>query len=199
MERAVTDPHSSAKIDNVASRIGEPVLNGRYTLLAEIKGSIGGARATLGTKGKCRYCGETNPAQFRQKAHTFPEALGNKWIVSLDECDNCNQIFSKYEDAIVKAIGPFLTLGGVKGKSKRIRQTGRSQGNASLVRRDGTDSPGIFAHANNADPASHVAVTPDGALSLGVSPQPAATRQRNPARFQSPHSRGFVDANFPLG
>src|SRR5882724_8394208 len=113
-------------------KIGDPVLGGRYTLLAQVKGSIGGGTVFLGKKGRCRYCGETNIARFRMKAHAFPEALGNKWIMSRDECDACNRIFSKYDDAIARAVSPFLTLGGVKGKSRKVRQTGRSKGDAML-------------------------------------------------------------------
>jgi hypothetical protein len=106
-------------------KIGDAVLGGRYSLLAQVKGSISGGTVYLGAKGRCRYCGETNPASFRMTAHAFPEALGNKWVISRDECDACNQVFSKYDDAIAKAVSSFLTLGGVKGKSNKVRQTGR--------------------------------------------------------------------------
>ena len=63
--------------------------------------------------------------------------MGNKWVVSLDECDECNSKFSVYEDALAKALGPFLTLGGVEGK-KGVRQTGRSQ-SSSYIRHSHED------------------------------------------------------------
>lgn len=116
-------------------RIGDAVLSGRYSLLAQAKGPIGGGTVFLGAAGQCRYCGETEPARFRMVAHAFPEALGNKWVISRDECDGCNQILSKYDDAIARAVSPFLTLGGVKGKSNKVRQTGRSEGDAVISRR----------------------------------------------------------------
>jgi hypothetical protein len=153
---------------NSGPNIGDPVLGGRYTLLAEVKGSIGGNAVHLGSKGKCRYCSATGTGRFRTKAHAFPQALGNKWVISRDECDTCNQLFSKYDDAIAKAVGPFLTLGGVKGKSNKVRQTGRSDGGAVLARRDGAQRPGLSMHANNADPAQHVTVTPAGNLRLSM-------------------------------
>lgn len=86
----------------------------------------------LGQSHNCRYCGTCDPSNFGKKknAHVFPEALGNVSLFSLDECKVCNSKFSLYEDALCKAIGPFLTLGGVKGKSG-VRQTGRS--NSDLV------------------------------------------------------------------
>lgn len=117
-------------------RIGSVVLNGRYEVLQQVKGYFGGEQVRLGTKGRCRYCGTTDPAQFRSKSHTFPEALGNKWVVSRDECDTCNKkTFSQYDDELAKAISPFLTLGGVKGKDNKTRQTGRSSGMSTIEER----------------------------------------------------------------
>lgn len=90
----------------------------------------------LGARGCCRYCGTANPRAFRKIAHTFPEALGNRWVRSLDECDVCNDTFSRYEDALVACVGPFLTVGGVRGKHNHVRQTGRSAGQSVLRHHD---------------------------------------------------------------
>lgn len=149
-------------------RIGDAVLGGRYSLLAQVKGSIGGGTVYLGTAGRCRYCSEADPARFRTVAHAFPEALGNKWVISRDECDHCNQIFSKYDDAIARAVSPFLTLGGVRGKSNKVRQTGRSEGDGVISRRDGADGQGLNMFATNADPAQHVSMTADGLLRMNM-------------------------------
>jgi hypothetical protein len=146
--------------------IGEAVLGGRYTLLAQVKASIGGTKSYIGTKGQCRYCGATSARYFRTEAHAFPEGLGNHWVISRDECDKCNELFSKYDDAVVRAVGPFLTLGGVKGKANKVRQTGRSNGLAILARRDGQERPAISIHSTNAEPSEHMAITADGTLRL---------------------------------
>lgn len=119
-------------------------LGGRYEILKDVRGSDE-LRMRLGTKGTCRYCGCTNPSKFRNEAHTFPEALNNKWVISLDECDDCNALFSLYEAALASAVSPFLTLGGVKGKRNKTRQTGRTGGASVLERRIGADRPHIFA------------------------------------------------------
>ncbi len=153
---------------NNRPNIGDPVLGGRYTLLAQVKGSIGGGTVFLGTRGRCRYCGKAHLACFRMKAHAFPEALGNKWIMSRDECDACNIIFSRYDDAIARAVSPFLTLGGIKGKSNKVRQTGRSDGDVVLSRRHGPDCPGLSLFANNADFGQHVSMTAQGLLRMNM-------------------------------
>jgi hypothetical protein len=91
-------------------------------------------------------------------AHAFPEALGNKWAFSIDECDACNELFSIYESALVQGVSPLLTLGGVEGK--RNRQTGRSAGNAVLSRDERGERPHISAIARGFDLAQVLGVDP---------------------------------------
>lgn len=121
----------------------------------------------LGSKGICRYCGCRDLAFFRELAHTFPEALGNKWVFSLDECDSCNRRFSIYETALGASISPFLTLGGVKGKHNQIRQTGRSKGRSVIARRQQNDRPKISMVVNDAELKDHVLIDPiNGRMNL---------------------------------
>lgn len=122
--------------------VGDVVLGGRYELLQQVKGSVGGTIVILGTKGWCRFC-ET-ASSFQKRAHTFPEALGNKWVFSADECDSCNEKFSLYEDALISCVGALLTLGGTKGKGNKVRQTGRTSGDSVIGRRPGSERPQIF-------------------------------------------------------
>jgi hypothetical protein len=104
-----------------------------YELLAHVQASVGSKRVLLGEAGHCRYCGTSDAAKFRKLAHTLPEALGNKWILSRDECDDCNSVFGAYDDALAKSVGGILTVGGTLGKGNRVRQTGRSSGPASIA------------------------------------------------------------------
>ncbi len=99
-----------------------------YEVLEHVHGCVGGERVHVGEPGRCRYCGTDDRRSFKSAAHTFPEALGNNWVFSLDECDDCNHRFGFYESALVSSVGPLLTLGGVKGKNNHVRQTGRSAG-----------------------------------------------------------------------
>lgn len=66
----------------------------------------------------------------------IPEGMGNKWLFSLDECDNCNSKFSRYEGNLCASVGPILTLGGTQGKGNRVRQTGRSRGSHNIKHLD---------------------------------------------------------------
>jgi hypothetical protein len=48
-------------------------------------------RIVLGTK-PCRFCGGKEPVKtLRKRAHAVSELLGNKIMVSLYECDDCNK------------------------------------------------------------------------------------------------------------
>jgi hypothetical protein len=116
-------------------------LTGPYEVLNHVHGSIGNQRVLIGKRGRCRFCGTDDRRKFKKTAHTFPEALGNKWVFSLDECGDCNHRFGIYESELVSSVGPFLTLGGVKGKGNQVRQTGRSAGPAYL--RHTRDSDGL--------------------------------------------------------
>lgn len=66
----------------------------------------------------CRFCGNTKTTgTFKKKAHAIPELLGNKFLKSKNECDQCNEIFGKeYEDHLAKFLLPYRAIIGIKGK-----------------------------------------------------------------------------------
>ena len=98
-----------------------------YELVSHYQGCLGSQEIILGSRGPCRFCSATNPKKFRTKSHTIAEGLGNKWLISLDECDDCNKKFQLYDDALCKSVGVILTLGGVLGKKNKTRKTGRTK------------------------------------------------------------------------
>lgn len=55
---------------------------------------------------------------FRKEAHIIPELLGNKYLVSDFECDNCNILFNKYENELANWLGMVRTILGTPGKNK---------------------------------------------------------------------------------
>ena len=67
----------------------------------------------------CRFCGKGKPeVAFKSVAHAVPEFLGNKSLVSQNECDTCNQLLAmKYEDDLAKWFGPMRTVSQIRGKS----------------------------------------------------------------------------------
>jgi hypothetical protein len=118
----------------------DPVLNARgYEILRHVQAGAGSSKTILGTPGKCRFCGGAGTNKFRQIAHTIPEGLGNHWILSADECDHCNKLFSVYDDSLCKCVGSILTVGGTTGKRGKVRQTGPSRGGNNIrhTRSDG--------------------------------------------------------------
>jgi len=66
----------------------------------------------------CRFCGLATPeVKFRSVAHAVPEFLGNKALISMNECDACNSFLAEqYEDHLSKWFGPGRTASQIKGK-----------------------------------------------------------------------------------
>ena len=64
---------------------------------------------------RCRYCGAAGP--FEMEAHAVPELIGNRAIISNEECDSCNQLFARnLEDHLGKMLNGVRTLSGITGK-----------------------------------------------------------------------------------
>jgi hypothetical protein len=68
----------------------------------------------------CRFCKKSEKeVTFRDIAHAIPEAIGNKKIILLEECDECNKFFSEnIEVHFDKLTKPWRNIGQIKGKSK---------------------------------------------------------------------------------
>lgn len=67
----------------------------------------------------CRYCNkDISEVKFRKVAHTISEALGNKKIITNDECDSCNEKFgSGIENDLILYLNLYRTVFGIKGKN----------------------------------------------------------------------------------
>lgn len=64
----------------------------------------------------CRFCGEQMPkVSFRREAHILSQLLGNRNWISDMECDDCNSLFSLYENDLANFIGITRTLGFYSG------------------------------------------------------------------------------------
>lgn len=88
----------------------------------EVRHFLGEERMKIGVYDKlkrvCRFCGRSMPeAKFKQKAHAISEALGNKGLICLEECDDCNRRFNEtIEQDLIKISQLNLLLYGIKGK-----------------------------------------------------------------------------------
>lgn len=73
----------------------------------------------IGKEFVCRFCDQKDRKKFKKgNAHTFPEFAGNKWLFSKDECKNCNEDFSKYENELANHSLVMRTIYGTKTKKK---------------------------------------------------------------------------------
>lgn len=85
------------------------------------------------SKCECRYCKQTKlTVTFKDKAHTFPEFLGNKLFVNKDnECDDCNHFFGdKLEPNLNSFIKTLLVVDDINGKggSKKYKSFNKMGG-----------------------------------------------------------------------
>lgn len=67
----------------------------------------------------CRFCGKNlTQTTFKMKAHAIPEFMGNKNLLSKNECDLCNREFGQnYEDHLARMLLPVNSFTQVKGKN----------------------------------------------------------------------------------
>jgi len=75
------------------------------------------------SKRKCRFCGKMMPeVSYKKVAHTISEGLGNKCIITNNECDDCNEALGKeIEQDLITYLSPlrtFMSINGKNGKGK---------------------------------------------------------------------------------
>ena len=69
----------------------------------------------------CRFCNRRYPiVTFRKDAHIISEFLGNRYLISDFECDECNAKFGRYEDQLSKFLGISRTMLGLKSKERKV-------------------------------------------------------------------------------
>lgn len=80
----------------------------------------------LGSRNKtCRFCGRNYPnVKFTYDTHVIPQAIGNRYLLSRFECNECNKFFGKYEDSFVKFVShlrPFVGVANKNRNNKRVK------------------------------------------------------------------------------
>lgn len=88
-------------------------------------------------KDNCRFCGiKREEGKFKTEAHLIPKLLGNQYLLSHFECDDCNALFQKYDDSLSKYLGLYRTASRTKGK-KWPKFKDSSSGIQAYVEEDG--------------------------------------------------------------
>jgi hypothetical protein len=66
----------------------------------------------------CRFCKkDAVMTTFDKKAHAIPALIGNKFLFTDYECDNCNAIFGRYESELGNFGGAWHTMSLVNGRN----------------------------------------------------------------------------------
>lgn len=103
----------------VSSKVFYEYYEQNYEILNRIEISPG-ERKYIGNYQNCvcRYCRKSSPStMFKTIAHTFPQFIGNKTLISYDECDSCNDIFGKNIDVdFARYLGIENTIAQIPGK-----------------------------------------------------------------------------------
>lgn len=88
----------------------------------------------------CRFCQRSHPdATFNKDAHTIPHFMGNPNLIHDEECDECNNLFSRYETCLADFTGAFRTTDLVRGKNGVPKFGSKERGITIHVEKDEND------------------------------------------------------------
>jgi hypothetical protein len=90
-----------------------------YDIVADYALSASGPKIHIGMRPRsCRFCGRhEGQVSFKKVAHAVSEAIGNKVLLSLEECDECNSAAAECETDFAAFTLAERTMGQVRGKS----------------------------------------------------------------------------------
>jgi hypothetical protein len=79
----------------------------------------------------CRFCkNDKTKVSFKKTAHLLPKVIGNIYATSKYECDNCNELFGKYENdlsAFIGLLGYLETSHNYGIKKRRVYKHANSE------------------------------------------------------------------------
>jgi hypothetical protein len=65
----------------------------------------------------CRFCNRSYPeTAFSNLSHLLPKLIGNNDLYSDFECDDCNALFSDYENSLAEYLGISRSIVGLQGQ-----------------------------------------------------------------------------------
>ena len=70
---------------------------------------------------RCRFCNKTShETSFITEAHVIPRGIGNRYLLSHFECDQCNKVFSQtYDDSFASYMSAIRPFANVKNRNKK--------------------------------------------------------------------------------
>ena len=123
----IEELNGGEKMENILSQTQE--IAGDIMANYKIVSSIPDKRTIYGQEqvGKrvCRYCHRPEPeVLFKKVAHTISEGLGNKFTITYNECDECNEYFGNTCEpeliAYLDIMRPFFRIKGKNGEIDKI-------------------------------------------------------------------------------
>jgi hypothetical protein len=70
----------------------------------------------------CRFCLRTRPAaNFKNEAHLIPAAFGNRALLHLEECNDCNDAGSQLEDALCSMLAVARATSRIRTRTGPIK------------------------------------------------------------------------------
>lgn len=126
IQAKIEELNGGEKMEDILSKTQE--IAGDIIANYEIFSSIPDKRTLYGhestRKRVCRYCHRSEPnVTFKKVAHTISEGLGNKFTITYNECDECNEYFGKTcEPDLIAYLDVMRPLFHVKGKDGEINK-----------------------------------------------------------------------------
>jgi hypothetical protein len=71
---------------------------------------------------RCRFClRDPQQTSFTTDAHAIPELFGNRYLLTLEECDECNRSGSTLEDDLAKHLTVTRSMARIQGKAGDVK------------------------------------------------------------------------------
>ena len=113
-----------------------------WTTIAQLEfepEALGERRYLESNEERCRFCAE-DPAgrTFDKDAHAFPAALGNRYVLTREECDGCNERGSSLENDLAAHLTTTRVMSRIPGRNGDVKH--RYGNRPSSIASDGANN-----------------------------------------------------------
>ena len=100
---------------------------------------------------QCRFCGCKKPTvHFKHESHAIPEAVGNKLLFCLDECDECNNALGELEKNFTYYMDFRRAMNAITKKGSECPPNLRGM---NFGVESGPEGPRVYIDGSKVDPA----------------------------------------------